>query len=48
MLIICHDIHIEQPYETLHVDFFNSIYEKSNNEKITSPKTDLTVFFDDK
>ncbi len=37
------DVHIEQPYNTLHVDLFNSIYQMSNNEKITLPKDiDLT------
>ncbi len=43
------DVHIGQPYDMLHVNLFNSIYQKSNNEKITWPKdTDLTVFLDDK
>ncbi len=43
------DVHIEQSYDMLHVDLFNSIYQKSNNEKMTSPKdTDLTLFIDDK
>ncbi len=43
------DVHIEQPYDMLHVYLFNSIYQKSNNEKMTSPKdTDLTLFLDDK
>ncbi len=32
------DIHIGQPYDTLNVDLFNSIYQESNNEKIMSPK----------
>ncbi len=42
-------VHIEQTYDMLHVDWFNSIYEKSNNEKMTSPKdTDLILFLDDK
>ncbi len=43
------DIHIEQSYDTLHVDLFNIIYQKSNNEKIMLPKdTDLTLFLNDK
>ncbi len=29
------DVHIGQTYDMLHVDFFNSIYQKSNNEKMT-------------
>ncbi len=42
-------VHIEQPFDALHFDLFNNIYQKSNNEKITSPKdTDLTLFLDDK
>ncbi len=36
------DVHIEQPYDTLHVHLFNSIYQKSNNEQIMYPK-DLNV-----
>ncbi len=32
------DIHIEQTHDMLHTDLFNSIYLKSNNEKMTSPK----------
>ncbi len=33
----------------LHIDLFNSIYHKSNNENMTSSKdTDLTIFLDDK
>ncbi len=43
------DVTIGQAYDMLHVDLFNSIYQKSNNEKIMSPKdTDLTLFLDDK
>ncbi len=38
------DVHIEQPSDMLHVDLFNSIYQKYNNEK----DTHLTLFFDDK
>ncbi len=38
------DVHIGQQYDMLHVDLFNSIYQKSNNEKIKSPKDiDLTI-----
>ncbi len=41
-------VHIEQPYDTLHVDLFNNIYKKSNNKNIMLPKdTDLTLFLDD-
>ncbi len=43
------DIHIEQQYDTMHVDLFNNIYQKSHNEKMMLPKvTYLTLFFDDK
>ncbi len=43
------DIHIEQTYDTLHVDLFNSISQKSINKKMTSPKdTGKTLFLDDK
>ncbi len=43
------DIHIEQSYDMLHVDLFNSIYQMSNNKKIMSPKDpDLTLFLDSK
>ncbi len=42
------DLHIKLTYDTLHVDLFNSIYQKLNKEKMTSPKdTDLTIFIDD-
>ncbi len=42
-------VHIEQPCDMLHVDLFSSIYQKSNSEKMMSPKdTDLTLFLDDK
>ncbi len=42
-------MHIDQPYDRLHADLLNSIYQKSNNEKMTSQKgTDLTLFIDDK
>ncbi len=43
------DVHIEQTYDRLHFDLFNSIYQMSNNEKMNSPKdTDGTLFLDDK
>ncbi len=43
------DVHIDQVYDKLHFVLCNSIYEKSNNEKMTSTKdTDLTLFLDDK
>ncbi len=43
------DVPIEQPYDMLHADLSNSIYQKSNNEKMTLPKdTDLGLFRDDK
>ncbi len=36
-------------HDKIHFDLFNNIYQKSNNEKMTSPKhTDLTLFLDDK
>ncbi len=41
-------VHIGQPYDLLHVDLFNSIFQKSNNEKITLTKDDLTLFIDNK
>ncbi len=37
---ICHvmnDVQTERPCETLHIDLFNSVSQKSNNEKIMSP-----------
>ncbi len=43
------DVHIGQTYVMLYVDLLNSIYQKSNNEKMTSPKdTDFTLFLDGK
>ncbi len=39
------DVHIEQSYDMLHVDLFNNIYQKSNNDKI---HTNLTPFLDDR
>ncbi len=43
------DVQIGLPYDMLYADLFNSIYQKSNNEKMTSPKeVDFTRFFDDK
>ncbi len=43
------DIYIEQAYHMLHVDLCNSIYQKTNNGKMTSPKeTELTPYLDDK
>ncbi len=43
------DLHIEQPSDMLHVDLLYSICQKSNNEKVTSPKdTYLSLFLDDK
>ncbi len=39
----------KQPGDILHVDLFNSIYQKSYNVNMRSPKdTDLTLFLDDK
>ncbi len=47
--IAMNDVHIEQPYDMLYIDLFIIIYQKSNNENITSPKdTDLTLFREDK
>lgn len=41
-------VHNEQ-YDTLHAHFFNSIYQKLNNEKMTLPiNIVLTLFHDDK
>ncbi len=37
------DVHIRQPYDTLHVDLFNSIKLKNENNYV-SKKTDLTIF----
>ncbi len=43
------DVQMGQACDTLHVDLFNSILKKSNNEKMMSPKIHiLTVFPDDK
>ncbi len=43
------DTHIDQPYDMLYADLFNSIYQKSNNKIIMLPKnTDLSLFIDDK
>ncbi len=36
-------VHIRQPYDTLHVDLFNSIKLKNENNYV-SKKTDLTIF----
>ncbi len=42
-------VHIEQPFDALHFDLFNNIYQKSNNEKITLPiGIDLNLLLDDK
>ncbi len=42
-------VHIGQTYDTLHVDLFNSICQKSNNEKMTLPKdTHLSRLLDNK
>ncbi len=39
------DVHNEHPYDMLHVDLFNSIYQKSNNEKMTSPKEKINSIY---
>ncbi len=42
------DVQIGQKYDTLHVDVFDSVGQKSNNEKITLLNhTDFTLFLDD-
>ncbi len=46
---ICQELlYIEHPYDMVHVDLFNSIYQMSNNDKMTPKDTDLTLFLDDK
>ncbi len=38
------DVHIEQPYDTLHVDLFNNI----SKAKLRKNDVDLTLSLDDK